>query len=363
MKRATMRDDEDAALVRAARDGDKDAFVTLLNRHRALLVALCHRMLDDPSLVEDAAQEATLQALLGLDALRRPDRFGPWLGGIGLNVCRRLTRERASGAWSLDALYGGRRHDGPVDWALGPAELAAQAEIGRRVRLAVSTLPRGQRAAVVLFYLSDLSHVETAAHLGIGAGAVKTRLHKARENLKESLRDDWEEQHMTTGMGTTRIEVSVHSVRKNSSANTNAVILKEIDGPRYLPIWIGEDASYALAHSLRKSGLPRPLTHTLMGHLLDALDGRVREARVTRLDGEVYYAELIIAGPARTATLDARPSDAIALALMSGAPILVETAVLDATGVTPDQDPTIARRAAADELFVSVETTAAPPAD
>ena len=84
----------DSQLVLAARDGDREAFATLLDRHRSVLLALCRRMLGDALAAEDAAHEAILQALLCLERLRLPEKFGPWLCGIGLNVCRRWRHSR-----------------------------------------------------------------------------------------------------------------------------------------------------------------------------------------------------------------------------------------------------------------------------
>src|SRR5689334_19607784 len=84
--------DDAAALVSAARAGDRDAFATLVERHYAVRAACCRRALDDPVDAADVAQEAVVLALLGLERLRRPESFGPWLVGIGLNLARRATR-------------------------------------------------------------------------------------------------------------------------------------------------------------------------------------------------------------------------------------------------------------------------------
>lgn len=135
--------DPDDTLVLAARSGDKEAFAILIDRHRTVLLALCRRTLGDRLCAEDAAHEATLQALLNLDGLRRPERFGPWLCGIGLNVCRRWLRERAKDYWSWEALCGGRYVAEATDPTTCPEMLVETADLTSRVRSAVEILPPG----------------------------------------------------------------------------------------------------------------------------------------------------------------------------------------------------------------------------
>jgi RNA polymerase sigma-70 factor (ECF subfamily) len=145
------RDQSDAALVGFAHNGDKAAFAELLDRHGSVLSMLCRRALGDSDLARDAAQEVTLQALLSLGQLRRPERFGSWLAGIGLNVCRSWLRHRNRDCWSWEALQGGRQVLEPISSGPDPAEVAELAEFAARMRFAVNGLPRGQRAAVLLF--------------------------------------------------------------------------------------------------------------------------------------------------------------------------------------------------------------------
>lgn len=156
----------DGELVASARRGDKPAFARLVEGHYPVLLGACRRALGDADLASDAAQEAAVQAMLGLDRLRQDDRFGPWLIGIGLNVCRRVLRARATGARSLDALVDGRLITEPIAPGPGPSELAELAEGAARVRRAVAGLPPGQREAVRLFYLAGLTQAEISEELG-----------------------------------------------------------------------------------------------------------------------------------------------------------------------------------------------------
>jgi len=189
-----------------------------------------------------------------------------------------------------------------------------------RVLTAIAALPAGQRDAVALFYLADLSHAEIAARLGTSVGAVKTRLHKARAALQARLADLRRE---SPAMPTT-VPMRVADVR--DGGDLYVVLLEERDGARRLPIWIGAAEATALAARLHDVHGPRPGTFRFTADLLAAAGAALQEVRIVRLADTIFYAEAVLAGGT---AVDARPSDALNLALVTGAPILVDDAVLD----------------------------------
>jgi RNA polymerase sigma factor (sigma-70 family) len=338
--------------VLAARRADRAAADALLRRHRPLLVALCRRMLGDAGLADDAAQEASLAALLNLARLERPERFGPWLAGIGLNVCRRLLHQRAHQAWSLDELLGGRVVTEPVDPGPTPDELAEAEEASRRVRAAVELLPPGQRAAVVGYYLAGLTVAELAAELGISPGAVKTRLHKGRSALRGDLTPWWRGRHAErretgmpeTGTADELVPMRVADVRRvpggaEAPFDHWVVVLEQIDGDRRVMIWVGRPEATALALALENAETPRPMSYKFMASLLGAVGGRLREVRIDRLGEGTFYATAVVEAAAGTAEVDARPSDALNLAQITGAPVKVAADVITRAEATAHQAP------------------------
>jgi RNA polymerase sigma factor (sigma-70 family) len=326
---------DDATLVELARGGDRAAFGVLFERHRPLLRGLCTRALSDAAFVEDVMQEAALQALLNLGSLRRPERFGPWLGGIGLNICRAALRRAGRADWSWQAMAGGSAGLEPPSREPVPYRLVEEDELRAVVRRAVGSLPRGQRAAVLLFYIRGLTYAEVAAALGIEAGAVRTRLHKARRSLRSRLQAVWEEERMATvSDGERSVPVELADVRgregEAGARSPRVLILRERGGERQLPIWVGPHEGAAIALLREGVSAPRPLTFEFFAAVLAASGGRLLEVRITRLTQDTYYAIARVEGAGGVAELDARPSDAVALALALGAPIVVSEQVFAA---------------------------------
>ena len=134
------------------------------------------------------------------------------------------------------------------------------------------------------------------------------------------------------------IEVSVDSIRIHMPTAQHLVILKEKEADRYLPIWIGSFEAQAIASKISGNALGRPLTHDLMAAAFGDLGVAVKRIVVTRLADQVFYARLYVKQNGRDLDFDARPSDAIALAVRVECPIFVATDVMESAGIIPDAD-------------------------
>ena len=125
-------------------------------------------------------------------------------------------------------------------------------------------------------------------------------------------------------------EMDVVGVRVEMPSNQPIVLLREVTGERYLPIWIGAVEATAIAFAQQGVTPPRPLTHDLMKDVLDATGQRLDEVRIVDMQDGVFFAQLVFDGGAE---VGARPSDSIALALRTGTRIVCAEAVLDEAGL------------------------------
>jgi len=130
------------------------------------------------------------------------------------------------------------------------------------------------------------------------------------------------------------IPMEVIGVRVEMPSNQPIVLLKEIDGSRFLPIWVGAVEATAIAFAQQGVEPPRPLTHDLMNNLLELLDATLTAVHMTEIKDGIFYATMLLrVANGGQLTISARPSDAIALAVRSHSNILATQELLDEIGI------------------------------
>jgi len=171
----------DAELVQRSREGDPDAFTTLVRRHGRAVTALLRRLVDRPEDVADLLQETLVQAWRDIGKLRDPDRFQAWLLHIARNRCRDYWKAQGRQPVTLEMEYleiTANRYGRACRDLDNPAEVAADA---------LERVPLPARTTAELFYAHGLSVAEIARELQAPEGTVKRRLHEARLQMRRSL--------------------------------------------------------------------------------------------------------------------------------------------------------------------------------
>jgi RNA polymerase sigma factor (sigma-70 family) len=349
----------DASFVERVLAGEKAAFGPLVERYYPGALRLARRLLGEAADAADVVQEACLQAFLSLRALRDSAHFGAWLLGIVVNLCRmHLRSQREVYAW--DDGSGGRHLPG-LTWAdtqPSPEALYEVRELHDLVLAAMTTLPLAQQEAVRLYYLEGLTLREMSLLVGVPLGTVKARLHRARTFLRQALgHEDISVQTLAQGVDkeNSMVEVIVHDVMVHVAKGDKvrseyplqlyaykkhgtmmAVLLKEQQGERILPIWVGLFEGNALALHLAEVATPRPMAFDFMVQLLEVSELHVDKVAITKLLNSVFYATLWVRAGAHVREVDARPSDAINLALRMRVPIFVDPAVFARASLSPE---------------------------
>ena len=132
------------------------------------------------------------------------------------------------------------------------------------------------------------------------------------------------------------VEMSIKGLMVDPITNMPIIILRDRDGQRVLPIWVGVFEANAIALQIENIQTPRPMTHDLLRDVIRALGGELKQVSITELRDDVFYAELQFADGT---TVSARPSDAIALALRTETPIVGDESVLATAGISiPEED-------------------------
>ena len=134
------------------------------------------------------------------------------------------------------------------------------------------------------------------------------------------------------------LEMIIDSIRVSLMNYQRVVILRVKETNQYLPIWIGPNEADAIAVKLQDVSVPRPLTHDLLGAVIDSLGASVDRIVVSDLNNDTFFAKIHITHNGNILEVDARPSDAIALAVRTRAPIFADDAVIQKAGVEMDEE-------------------------
>jgi bifunctional DNase/RNase len=132
--------------------------------------------------------------------------------------------------------------------------------------------------------------------------------------------------------------VSVYGVSFDAASKQPIVLLKSEGRNLFLPIWIGHPEAAAILMKMQNAELPRPMTHDLLANVIDQLEASVTSVLVTELRDNTFYAVLSLETDGHEIRVDSRPSDAIALAVRTDAPIFASESLLEANGIEFDQE-------------------------
>jgi RNA polymerase sigma-70 factor (ECF subfamily) len=333
-------DQDDATLVASVLAGERGAFDILLQRYSSSVLHFCTALLGNTVEAQDIAQEASLQAFLGLSSLREPARFAAWFHAIAANLARSaLRRRRECSLYTLNdddtiqTLW--------IDAPLTLEEYQAEKEMRETILLALQDLSLVNRQAVIGFYLQGYSYEELAQLLGVPISTVKGRLFQGRQQLKTLLRPladtlfqplgrQRKEQNMTTS---DLVELQIHSVRILLLTQHHVAILRDPHSEHGLAIRLTSSEADALALAfgarVNKDEWPGPFIQDLSQRLLESLGGQLQRVMINALAGQTLYATLTIAQGEQTREIDMRLSESLALAIREGAPLFITRSLFE----------------------------------
>lgn len=263
--------------LRRARDGDRAAMDALLRRHERNVYRFGLRMCGDEDAAREVLQKTLLTAFEQLESFRGEAKLSTWLFALARSHCARLHRRTRSAPL----------HDVPLDVpetapdlpsdTTGQDLLANQAEMAGLVATAISLLPESQREAVVLKDVEDLTLEEAAGVAELEVPAFKSRLHRAREQLKLNLAALLQEQPPTTGiMACAALQASLQAVRGSGIDRAVCSAIEEhLKGCDRCRARMGplQDAA-ALCRRLPGGDVPEPVQRAVRTALQNAIDAR-----------------------------------------------------------------------------------------
>lgn len=325
----------DEAIVKRCLAGEVNAFSVLVEKYQNAVYGLCYHMSGNFTDAQDLAQEAFVRAYLDLAKIRDPSKFASWLYRLTVNICRMwLRRQKRLNNLPLDEAFRIRQWSGD---GRAPDECIENEELSRTIREAMASLSERNRLAITLHYIDGLSYEEIGSFLSLSRSAVKSRLHRARKQLRKEfismVKGEFDKHKLPEDFPEKVVQaVEVKSVlvgeREGEYSGAALILQSKADEKQLLIIHTGLREGVMIARELGKMQLSMPTTLDFMTDVLKELDMKVLRTVVTDIDRGTFYARIAIQNNGKLKEIDVRPTDSIALALRTNAPIFVARSVL-----------------------------------
>jgi RNA polymerase sigma factor (sigma-70 family) len=333
-----MPEKTDSELVELARNGDKEAFGKLISRYQEVARRFAMRLVQNEDCAQDLAQESAFQAYRSIGNLRDATRFRSWLYGIVWNVCQSYIRDQSAARKAVVEEATENNRVKVPRLAITTDDIEKQEE-HQTVLEAIDSLSPLYKEIIILFYFQQLKISEIAGQLAITEATVRVRLNRARKQLRTQLLRLNPEILSERG-GTKMIKVNIADITRQEMPDEDGyavmhyiLVLKEEKGRRAMLIWIGPTEGSAITMGLGKFAAKRPMTFSFFANLLKSIDANIEQVQVVALKDDTFFGTVKVHCGATTVEVDARPSDAIALAVTTGSPIFVAEEVMDKAGV------------------------------
>ena len=208
------------------------------------------------------------------------------------------------------------------DDTVDPQTIAEEHDLHRLVLQAIEGLSSKDKETTLLFYYEQLTLQEIAALLGVSVGTIKGRLYRARKQLQKELSTGYLSEHRKEQRKMNMRQATIDAIREHPGTKQCFMVLKD-DHDARLVIWIGKAEALTIATGLTEISPPRPTTAHLMASLFDVNGIQLKEVRIEACKDDIFYAVITVTDGKREHDLDARPSDALALAVLRKRPIFV----------------------------------------
>ena len=322
----------DDILVAQARQGDRWAFGLLVERHQRMAMDVARQIVHSEDDARELVQEGLLQAYLSLDRLRRESSFSSWLHGIVRNLSLNHVRQRRP-VLLIDPteettadLFPNREPD--------PHQVAETRELHLHLRRAIDGLSPQQRSATWLFYCDGLNLQEIAAHLDLSVTAVKSRLFKSRNRLKELLAETYPElRRLRKKRRTNMVRVSIADIIPAPKEGYYFAMLLDEASQQVLPVVVPTRKT-GTGLNLGQNPQAEIQAPDLLADVLKAVGVELQEVRLEELSEDILYAVLKMRNGKTVNEVQARPDEALALAAHRDCPIYIDASALEKMGQT-----------------------------